>query len=100
MLLGRLRAVAASVATARGLATAPRGEGRQLLLRQLFEASSCTYTYLLADAATGDAVIIDPVLETVPRDLQLLRELGLTRRYAGEGPPTAPRPLNPAHLLL
>ncbi|OWK49956.1 Persulfide dioxygenase ETHE1, mitochondrial [Lonchura striata] len=49
---------------------------------QLFEASSCTYTYVLADAATGDAVIIDPVLETVPRDLQLLRELGLTLRYA------------------
>ncbi|XP_071275346.1 persulfide dioxygenase ETHE1, mitochondrial isoform X2 [Agelaius tricolor] len=74
--------VAASVATARGLATAPRGEGRRLLFRQLFEASSCTYTYLLADAATGDAVIIDPVLETVPRDLRLLRELGLTLRYA------------------
>ncbi|XP_058679116.1 persulfide dioxygenase ETHE1, mitochondrial [Ammospiza caudacuta] len=74
--------VAASVATARGLATAPRGEGRRLLMRQLFEASSCTYTYLLADAATGDAVIIDPVLETVPRDLRLLRELGLTLRYA------------------
>ncbi|NWI37012.1 ETHE1 dioxygenase, partial [Picathartes gymnocephalus] len=49
---------------------------------QLFEASSCTYTYLLADAGTGDAVIIDPVLETVPRDLRLLRELGLTLRYA------------------
>ncbi|XP_062368349.1 persulfide dioxygenase ETHE1, mitochondrial isoform X3 [Cinclus cinclus] len=77
MLLRRL----ASVATARGLATAP-GAGRQLLMRQLFEASSCTYTYLLADAGSGDAVIIDPVLETVPRDLQLLRELGLTLRYA------------------
>ncbi|XP_053824637.1 persulfide dioxygenase ETHE1, mitochondrial isoform X2 [Vidua chalybeata] len=82
-LLRRLRAVAAvaAVATGRGLATAA-GEGRQLLLRQLFEASSCTYTYLLADASTGDAVIIDPVLETVPRDLRLLRELGLTLRYA------------------
>ncbi|XP_053825395.1 LOW QUALITY PROTEIN: persulfide dioxygenase ETHE1, mitochondrial [Vidua macroura] len=82
-LLRRLRAAAAvaAVATGRGLATAA-GEGRQLLLRQLFEASSCTYTYLLADASTGDAVIIDPVLETVPRDLRLLRELGLTLRYA------------------
>ncbi|XP_072776856.1 persulfide dioxygenase ETHE1, mitochondrial [Taeniopygia guttata] len=84
-LLRRLRSAAvasvASVATGRGLATAAGG-GRQLLLRQLFEASSCTYTYLLADAATGDAVIIDPVLEMVPRDLQLLRELGLTLRYA------------------
>ncbi|KAM6289145.1 LOW QUALITY PROTEIN: persulfide dioxygenase ETHE1, mitochondrial [Aegotheles albertisi] len=56
--------------------------GRRLLLRQLFEASSCTYTYVLADAGSGDAVIIDPVLETVPRDIKLLRELGLTLRYA------------------
>uniref|UniRef100_A0A8C9L4Q8 Uncharacterized protein n=1 Tax=Serinus canaria TaxID=9135 RepID=A0A8C9L4Q8_SERCA len=67
------------------------------LFSQLFEASSCTYTYLLADAATGDAVIIDPVLETVPRDLRLLRELGLTLRYAGQAPPPRPRPPNPAH---
>ncbi|XP_058716043.1 persulfide dioxygenase ETHE1, mitochondrial isoform X2 [Poecile atricapillus] len=85
MFLRRLPAAAiatiATVATPRGLATAG-GEGRQLLLRQLFEASSCTYTYLLADARSGDAVIIDPVLETVPRDLRLLRELGLTLRYA------------------
>ncbi|NXS78992.1 ETHE1 dioxygenase, partial [Erpornis zantholeuca] len=51
-------------------------------LSQLFEASSCTYTYLLADLGTKDAIIIDPVLETVPRDLRLLRELGLTLRYA------------------
>ncbi|NXA69947.1 ETHE1 dioxygenase, partial [Mohoua ochrocephala] len=51
-------------------------------LPQLFEASSCTYTYVVADARSRDAVIIDPVLETVPRDLRLLRELGLTLRYA------------------
>ncbi|XP_068780339.1 persulfide dioxygenase ETHE1, mitochondrial [Struthio camelus] len=58
------------------------GTGRRLLLRQLFEARSCTYTYLLADAASGDAVLIDPVLETVARDSRLLRELGLRLRYA------------------
>ncbi|XP_066064424.1 persulfide dioxygenase ETHE1, mitochondrial isoform X3 [Chamaea fasciata] len=81
----------AAVATCRGLATAA-GEGRRLLLRQLFEASSCTYTYLLADAGTGDAVVIDPVLETVPRDLRLLRELGLTLRYAGPARGAHPRP--------
>nr|XP_025954187.1 persulfide dioxygenase ETHE1, mitochondrial isoform X2 [Dromaius novaehollandiae] len=49
---------------------------------QLFEARSCTYTYLLADADSGDAVVIDPVLETAARDTQLLRELGLRLRYA------------------
>ncbi|XP_064360562.1 persulfide dioxygenase ETHE1, mitochondrial [Dromaius novaehollandiae] len=58
------------------------GTGRRLLLRQLFEVRSCTYTYLLADADSGDAVVIDPVLETAARDTQLLRELGLCLRYA------------------
>ncbi|KAM9510482.1 persulfide dioxygenase ETHE1, mitochondrial-like [Guaruba guarouba] len=49
---------------------------------QLFEPSSSSFTYLLADEASGDAVIIDPVLETVPRDVRLLRELRLSLRYA------------------
>ncbi len=55
-----------------------------MLFRQLFDRDTCTYTYLLADEETGDAVLIDPVLEQVERDLQLLRELGLTLRYAIE----------------
>ena len=38
-----------------------------LLFRQLFELESSTYTYILADANTRDAVIIDPVLETADR---------------------------------
>lgn len=37
---------------------------------------------MVADAATRDAVIIDPVLQTAPRDVRLLRELGLNLRYA------------------
>ena len=45
--------------------------------RQLFDPESSTYTYLLADERTGEAVLIDPVLEQVDRDLTLLRELGL-----------------------
>lgn len=36
-----------------------------LLFRQLFDASSSTFTYILADAASRDAVMIDPVLEQV-----------------------------------
>ena len=32
-----------------------------LLVRQLFDHTSSTYTYLLADTATKDAVLIDPV---------------------------------------
>ena len=38
-----------------------------LLFRQLFEKESSTYTYLLADAVTKEALLIDPVLETVDR---------------------------------
>ncbi|AWO96242.1 putative persulfide dioxygenase ETHE1 mitochondrial isoform 2 [Scophthalmus maximus] len=52
------------------------------LLRQLFEVESSTYTYLLADRATKEAVLIDPVLETVDRDLKLIRELGLNLTVA------------------
>jgi sulfur dioxygenase len=39
----------------------------KLLFRQLFERESSTYTYLLADTITREAVLIDPVLETVDR---------------------------------
>jgi glyoxylase-like metal-dependent hydrolase (beta-lactamase superfamily II)/rhodanese-related sulfurtransferase len=49
-----------------------------LIFRQLFDATSSTYTYLLGDAASGQALLIDPVFEHVRRDIALLRELGLT----------------------
>jgi len=55
-----------------------------MLFRQLFDQDTWTYTYLLADAATGEAVLIDPVLEQVDRDLQLLTELELTLKYCLE----------------
>ncbi|MBM4363591.1 MAG: MBL fold metallo-hydrolase [Deltaproteobacteria bacterium] len=48
-----------------------------MLFRQLFDARSFTYTYLLADPASRAAVLIDPVFEQVTRDQALLRELGL-----------------------
>ena len=46
-----------------------------LVFRQLFDATSSTYTYLLADS--GQAVLIDPVFEQHARDAALVRELGL-----------------------
>jgi glyoxylase-like metal-dependent hydrolase (beta-lactamase superfamily II) len=49
-----------------------------MIFRQLFEPASSTYTYLIACRQTGAALLIDPVLETVERDLDLIRELGLT----------------------
>lgn len=53
-----------------------------VLFRQLFEAESSTYTYLLADTETKDAILIDPVLETIDRDLKLIHELGLNLKVA------------------
>lgn len=53
-----------------------------LLFRQLFEKESCTYTYLLADTETKEAVLIDPVLETLNRDMTLVKDLGLNLTVA------------------
>lgn len=55
-----------------------------MLFRQLFEPQSSTYTYLVACEKTREAVLIDPVQESVERDLGLLRELGLALKYTLE----------------
>lgn len=49
-----------------------------MLFRQLFDLESSTYTYLLADTANGEAVLIDPVKPQLAVYQQLLKELGLT----------------------
>ena len=49
-----------------------------LVFRQLFDAASSTYTYLLGDPRTRQAVLIDTVFEQHPRDFALLGELDLT----------------------
>src|SRR5476649_407028 len=48
-----------------------------LIFRQLFDAQSSTYTYLLGDSHSGEAVLIDPVFEQVRRDAALIHELRL-----------------------
>ena len=48
-----------------------------LIFRQLFDPQSSTYTYLLADPRSRDAVLIDPVFEQVRREVALIEELGL-----------------------
>ncbi|HEY3496303.1 MAG TPA: rhodanese-like domain-containing protein [Polyangiaceae bacterium] len=53
-----------------------------MLFRQLFDPGSSTYTYLIADEQTRDAVLIDCVFEQHARDAALIRELGLELRYA------------------
>jgi len=55
-----------------------------MLFRQLFDYETWTYTYLVADEKTREAILVDPVLEQVDRDLDLLRDLGLTLKYCLE----------------
>ena len=52
-----------------------------MLLRQLFDHETWTYTYLLADEESGEAVLIDPVIDQLERDIKLLQELGLKLVY-------------------
>lgn len=56
----------------------------RMQLEQLFDSISSTYTYLLADLTTKEAILIDPVLEHAKRDKQLLEELGFKLKYASE----------------
>src|SRR6202162_2181708 len=49
----------------------------RMISRQLFDALSSTYCYLLASRPGGEALIIDPVLEKVERHLQPVAELDL-----------------------
>lgn len=55
---------------------------KEIIFHQLFEAESSTYTYIIADKKSKEAAIIDPVLETVDRDIKLIEELGLKVIYA------------------
>ena len=52
-----------------------------MIFRQLFEPDSSTYTYLLACPETMQAALIDPVLDTMERDLDVLQQLGLKLVY-------------------
>lgn len=55
-----------------------------MLFRQFIDPASSTYTYLLADDETHEAILIDPVAERVDRELALIDELGLTLRWVLE----------------
>lgn len=53
-----------------------------ILMRQLFDRNSFTYSYLIADSDAGVALIIDPVADCLQGYLQLLTELNLTLKIA------------------
>ncbi len=54
---------------------------RDFIFYQLFEAESSTYTYIVGDTDSREVVIIDPVLETVERDLLFILQAGLKLKY-------------------
>ncbi|CAB3382153.1 Hypothetical predicted protein [Cloeon dipterum] len=80
--VGRLLPSATAISASRAMATKTIPLSDDFLFRQLFDRESCTYTYLLADLGSKQAVLIDPVLELAERDAQLISQLGLTLKYA------------------
>ena len=55
-----------------------------MIFYQLFEKETSTYTYLLGDPESREAVIIDPVIEMVERDIKLIKDLDLKLKYVLE----------------
>ena len=55
-----------------------------MIFRQLFDPESSTYTYLLADEVTREAILIDSVESQVARDIKLINELNLKLVYCVE----------------
>jgi glyoxylase-like metal-dependent hydrolase (beta-lactamase superfamily II)/rhodanese-related sulfurtransferase len=51
------------------------------IFRPLFDPGSSTWSYLLGDRASGEALLIDPVFEQSRRDQTLIRELGLQLKW-------------------
>lgn len=52
-----------------------------MIFRQLYDDVSSTFTYILADEDSREAVMIDPVFEHMKRDIALLKELDLKLLY-------------------
>jgi sulfur dioxygenase len=52
-----------------------------MIFRQLYEPVSSTYTYLIGCEETGQAVLVDPVINSLQRDLEAVQKLGLTLAY-------------------
>lgn len=55
-----------------------------IVFKQLFDEQTSTYTYLIGDRQSGEALLIDPVHEQYDRDMAVLKEAGLTLKYVLE----------------
>lgn len=56
-------------------------KGDAIGFKQLFDDDSSTYSYLLWDKATKDAILVDPVDLQVDRDMKEVSDLGLNLVY-------------------
>jgi sulfur dioxygenase len=52
-----------------------------MIFRQLYEPVSSTYTYLIGCEDTGQAILVDPVINAIERDLAEVSRLGMTLAY-------------------
>jgi glyoxylase-like metal-dependent hydrolase (beta-lactamase superfamily II)/rhodanese-related sulfurtransferase len=55
-----------------------------VIFRQLFDDATWTYTYLIADQKSKEAIFIDPVNTHIEDYIQLLADEGLTLKYSLE----------------
>ncbi len=53
-----------------------------MIFRQLFDPESSTYSYLIGDKSSGEALLIDSVLERTEQTLQLIKQLNLNLTLA------------------
>ena len=53
----------------------------KIQLSQLFDYNTWTFTYLLWDQKSKEALLIDPVIEQVERDLEIINKLNLNLSY-------------------
>ena len=53
-------------------------------LHQMFDTESSTFTYVLVDRSSREAILVDSVEQRFDRDMAMLRRLGLTLRYVVE----------------
>jgi len=65
----------------RRMASSVSGNSLPFIFRQWFDRESCTYTYLLGDPETKEALIIDPVIQLAERDAQQVKDMGLNLKY-------------------
>jgi len=53
-----------------------------MIFRQFFDQNTWTYSYLIAEKEGAEALIIDPVLESVPMYIQYIKDLNMKLVFA------------------